>query len=164
MFQAGCLAGHTRFRCWVDIQLCWFFRRHSVYFSYPQRTRFDFSHPHKLTDEEKREVERLINDWIARDLRVERTVMSQEEARRLGTIGAFGEKYSEIVSIYTVSDPETNEIVNREFCGGPHLTHTGAIGNFTIVKEETSSTGVRRIKAVVQQRPRRDLAVSSYPS
>jgi alanyl-tRNA synthetase len=113
------------------------------------RTRFDFSHPQKLTDDEKTEVERLVNDWIVRDLCVEREVMPLEEARKLGAIGAFGEKYSETVSIYTVFDPETKEIVSCEFCGGPHITHTGEIGRFTIVKEEASSAGVRRIKAVI---------------
>jgi alanyl-tRNA synthetase len=114
-----------------------------------ERMRFDFSHPEKMTDEQKTEVERLVNEWIARDLPVTRQEMSQEEARKLGAIGAFGEKYSDVVSVYTVQDP-SGEVISREFCGGPHVTHTGAIGTFRITKEEAVSAGVRRIRAVIQ--------------
>lgn len=114
-----------------------------------ERMRFDFSHPEKMTDTQKTEVERLVNEWISRDLPVTRQELSQEEARKLGAIGAFGEKYGDVVSVYTVSDPNTDEIVSREFCGGPHVTHTGEIGHFTITKEEAVSAGVRRIRAVI---------------
>lgn len=114
-----------------------------------ERTRFDFTHDKKLTPEEILAVEALVNDWVARDLKVKRETMSQEQARNLGAIGVFGEKYADTVSIYTVFDPVTNEVISREFCGGPHVEHTGVIGQFKIQKEEASSAGVRRIKAVV---------------
>lgn len=114
-----------------------------------ERTRFDFTHDKKMTPEEISAVEVLVNDWIARDLKVKREMMSLEEARNLGAIGVFGEKYADTVSIYTVYDPSTNEVVSREFCGGPHVEHTGIIGHFKIQKEEASSSGVRRIKGVV---------------
>jgi alanyl-tRNA synthetase len=114
-----------------------------------ERLRFDFSHPAKLTDAEKTEVERLVNEWIGRDLPVARQEMSQAEARESGAIGAFGEKYGDVVSVYAIQDPASGEVVSREFCGGPHVAHTGAIGHFTITKEEAVSAGIRRIKAVV---------------
>jgi HAD superfamily hydrolase (TIGR01509 family) len=116
-----------------------------------ERTRFDFSHPEKMTDEQKAQAEKLVNEWIARDLPVKREVMPLEDARKLEAIGAFGEKYPDTVSVYTVYDPKTNEIISREFCGGPHVTHTGEIGkSFRIIKEEASSAGVRRVKAVIE--------------
>lgn len=115
-----------------------------------ERTRFDFTHDKKLTDEEKAEVEKLVNDWIARDLSVKKETMSQDEAKKLGAIGVFGEKYSDTVSIYTVFDPKTQEVISREFCGGPHVEHTGVIGKFNIQKEEAVSAGVRRIKANIE--------------
>lgn len=115
-----------------------------------ERTRFDFTHDKKMTNEEKAEVEKLVNDWIVRDLPVKKEMMSQDEAKKLGAIGVFGEKYSDTVSIYTVFDPKTNEIVSREFCGGPHVEHAGIIGRFKILKEEAVSAGVRRIKAIIE--------------
>jgi alanyl-tRNA synthetase len=114
-----------------------------------ERTRFDFSHSAKMTDAEKAEVEKLVNDWVRRDVPVVREEMSQEQARELGAIGAFGEKYGDVVSVYTVQDVSTGEIISREFCGGPHVTHTGEIGDFKMIKEEAVSAGVRRIKAVI---------------
>jgi len=115
-----------------------------------ERTRFDFSHPQKVTPDELTKVENLVNGWIARNLTMEREVMPQEQARALGAIGAFGEKYGDTVSVYTVSDPATGEVVSREFCGGPHVERTGVIGTFRIVKEEAVSAGIRRIKAVLE--------------
>jgi len=115
-----------------------------------ERTRFDFTHDKKMTPEEIAAVEALVNDWIARDLKVKKEMMSLEEARKLGAIGVFGEKYSDTVSIYTVYDPASNEVISREFCGGPHVEHTGVIGTFKIAKEEASSAGVRRIKAILE--------------
>jgi len=115
-----------------------------------ERTRFDFSHPQKVTTDELTKVEELVNGWISRDLKMEREVMPQEKARELGAIGAFGEKYGETVSVYTASDPATGEVVSREFCGGPHVEHTGVIGKFRITKEEAVSAGIRRIKAVIE--------------
>jgi len=114
-----------------------------------ERTRFDFTHDKKMTAEEKQEVERLVNDWIARDLGVKRETMLLAEAKKLGAIGVFGEKYPETVSVYTVYDPKTEEVISREFCGGPHVENTGVIGSFKIQKEEAVSAGVRRIKAVI---------------
>lgn len=114
-----------------------------------ERLRFDFSHPAKLTDKEKSEVEKLVNGWIANDLPVVREEMSQEQARTLGAIGVFGEKYGNVVSIYTVSDPKTGDTISREFCGGPHVTHTREIGVFKILKEEAVSSGIRRIRATI---------------
>ncbi len=114
-----------------------------------ERTRFDFTHGSKMTDEQKQEVEKLVNGWISRDLQVKKEIMPLQEARKLNAIGVFGEKYPETVSVYTVYDPATNEIISREFCGGPHVEHTGLIGKFHIAKEEAVSAGVRRIKAVI---------------
>jgi alanyl-tRNA synthetase len=114
-----------------------------------ERTRFDFTHNQKMTNEEKIKVEELINNWIGSDLRVKKETMSLEEAQKLGAIGVFGEKYSDTVSIYTIFDPKTNEVISREFCGGPHVENTGVIGNFKIQKEEAVSAGVRRIKGIL---------------
>lgn len=116
-----------------------------------ERTRFDFTLDRKMTEEEKLSVEAIVNDWIARDLKVKKEIMSSEQARQLGAIGVFGEKYAETVSIYTVYDPQTDEVISREFCGGPHVEHTGVIGKFKIQKEEASSAGVRRIKAIIEK-------------
>jgi len=116
-----------------------------------ERTRFDFTHGAKMTDEQKKQVEDLVNGWVARDLTVKKEILALEEARKLGAIGLFGEKYGEQVSIYTVIDSKTGEIVSREFCGGPHVEHTGVIGNFKIQKEEAVAAGIRRIKAVVSE-------------
>jgi alanyl-tRNA synthetase len=114
-----------------------------------ERTRFDFIHDKKMRPEEITEVERLVNEAIQKDLKVVREEMPQEQARTLGAIGAFGEKYGDIVSVYTVADDE-GKVFSREFCGGPHVEHTGSIGKFKITKEEAVSAGVRRIKAVIE--------------
>ncbi len=115
-----------------------------------ERTRFDFTHGTKMTDEEKKQTEDLVNHWINGDLTVKRETMPLADAQKVGAIGVFGEKYPETVSIYTVFDPKTEEIVSREFCGGPHVEHTGVIGKFKIQKEEAVSAGVRRIKATIE--------------
>lgn len=115
-----------------------------------ERTRFDFTHSEKMTDEQKKQVEDLVNGWIRRNLTVKKETMPLSEARQLGAIGLFGEKYGEQVSIYTIINPTSGEVISREFCGGPHVEFTGAIGVFKIVKEESVSAGVRRIKAVVK--------------
>jgi alanyl-tRNA synthetase len=114
-----------------------------------ERTRFDFSHPNKMTAEEIAKVNELVNGWIERDLPMKREMMSKERALELGALGAFGEKYGDTVSVYTIEDPATGEVVSREFCGGPHVSHTGSIGTFRITKEEAISSGIRRIKAVI---------------
>lgn len=115
-----------------------------------ERARFDFTHPAKMTNEEKVKVERLVNEWIQADYEVKKEILPLEEAQKLGAIGVFGEKYPDTVSVYSVWDPKSGEVISREFCGGPHVEHTGVIGKFRIKKEEASSAGIRRIKAVVE--------------
>ena len=115
-----------------------------------ERTRFDFTHPQKVTPEELGRIEDMVNFWISRELVVERKVMTLEEARDLGAIGLFGEKYGEMVSVYTIIDPEDSRVVSREFCGGPHVETTKGMGHFKIIKEEAVSAGVRRIKAILE--------------
>ncbi len=115
-----------------------------------ERTRFDFTFDRKMTPEEIAEVEKMVNGWVERDLTMKKEIMPLDEARKLNAIGVFGEKYPDTVSVYTVYDPQSGEVVSREFCGGPHVEHTGVIGKFKITKEEASSAGVRRIKATVE--------------
>ncbi len=114
-----------------------------------ERTRFDFTYPQKMTDEQKKAVEDKVNDWIQRDAVMKQEMMPLEKARELGAIGLFGEKYADTVSIYTATDKDGN-VISREFCGGPHVEHTGVIGKFRIAKEEAVSAGIRRIKAVIE--------------
>lgn len=109
-----------------------------------ERMRFDFSCDHKLTDEEKIEVENLVNKWIKDDLVVTKAEMSKEEALKSGAECMFIEKYPDVVTVYSIGD------VSRELCGGPHVSSTGCLGTFKIKKEEASSAGVRRIKAVLE--------------
>lgn len=116
----------------------------------PERLRFDFTHSEKMSAEQITEVEKIVNEYIARDLTVTKEIMTPDQARTLGAIGLFGEKYGDTVSIYTISDIKNNEVVSREFCGGPHVSHTAEIGKFKILKEEAVSAGVRRIKAIVE--------------
>ena len=108
-----------------------------------ERLRFDFNCDHKLTDDEKKQVEDLVNKWISEDLKVTKETMSKEEAIKSGAECMFIEKYPDIVTVYSIGD------VSRELCGGPHVNSTGEIGHFHIKKEEASSAGVRRIKAVI---------------
>ena len=123
-----------------------------------ERLRFDFSHADKMTEEQIQEVENLVNSAIKNDYPVTFSEMKVEEARTKNAIGLFGDKYGEMVKVYTVGD--SNEIsakasadsltFSREICGGPHVEHTGVMGHFKIVKEESSSAGIRRIKAVLE--------------
>jgi len=108
-----------------------------------ERLRFDFSHSQKMTPEEIRKVEELVNDAIRRNLEVKRDEMSVEEAKKSGAIGLFEQKYGERVSVYTIGD------FSKEICGGPHVSRTGELGLFKIQKEEAVSAGIRRIKATV---------------
>jgi alanyl-tRNA synthetase len=110
----------------------------------PERLRFDFTHPQKMTPEEVRAVEDMVNDQIRRDLPVTKTIMIPEEAKRQGALGFFEQKYGDQVSVYTVGD------FSKEICGGPHVEHTGVIGQFKMTKEEAVSAGIRRIRAVVK--------------
>lgn len=116
----------------------------------PERLRFDFSHPEKMTPEQIKEVENLVNDAIQKDLPVTCMHMSVDEARDSGALGFFEEKYKDIggdISVYQVGDDDA--YFSKEICGGPHVSHTGELGSFKIKKEEASSAGIRRIKAVV---------------
>ena len=115
-----------------------------------ERTRFDFSHPEKISPAELAEIEFLVNSWVERNLPVKKEIMPLEEAKKTGALGVFGEKYGDTVSVYTIFDSDTGEVISKEFCGGPHVEHTGIIGNFKILKEEASSAGVRRIKAAIE--------------
>jgi alanyl-tRNA synthetase len=110
----------------------------------PERLRFDFSHPEKMTPEQLAEVERIVNEAIARDLPVRCETMSLEEAKARGATALFNAKYGEQVKVYFVGD------FSAEVCGGPHASRTGELGRFRIVKEESSSAGVRRIRAVLE--------------
>ena len=102
-----------------------------------------------MTPEQIKEVEDKVNEWVQVDAEMKQEMMPLEKARELGAIGLFGEKYADTVSIYTATDKNGN-VISREFCGGPHVDHTGLIGKFKIVKEEAVSAGVRRIKAVIE--------------
>lgn len=110
-----------------------------------QRLRFDFEHPDKMSDEEIAKVEELVNRQIERDLPVTMEIMSLEEAQAAGALAFFESKYGEQVKVYSVGD------FSREVCGGPHVEHTGQLGRFVITKEQSSSAGVRRIRAVLEQ-------------
>ena len=108
-----------------------------------ERMRFDFSHPAKMTDEEKKATEDLVNEWIKEAIPVEHLEMKKDEAIRLGVEAMFIEKYGDIVSVYKIGDKSI------ELCGGPHVHNTSELGHFKIKKEESSSSGVRRIKAIL---------------
>ncbi len=110
----------------------------------PERMRFDFSCDHKLTDEEKKKVEDLVNKWINEDLPVTIEEMSKEDAIKSGAECMFIEKYPDIVTVYSIGD------VSKELCGGPHVKNTKVLGTFKIKKEEACSAGVRRIKAILE--------------
>jgi alanyl-tRNA synthetase len=114
-----------------------------------ERMRFDFSHSAPMTAGELAQVQDIVNSVIARDLPVTMEVMSLEAAKTAGAIALFGEKYESQVKVYTVGkSPE--DYFSKEVCGGPHVEHTGALGKFTIQKEQSSSAGVRRIRAVLE--------------
>ena len=114
-----------------------------------ERLRFDFSHGDKMTPEQIAKVETIVNEVIQKDMPVAYKEMSKDDAFGVGALGAFGEKYPDTVKVYTVGNPD-GDYYSKEICGGPHVKHTGLIGKFKIVKEESSSAGVRRIKAVVE--------------
>jgi alanyl-tRNA synthetase len=114
----------------------------------PERLRLDFSIPRKLTENEIKEIEELINKKIKESLPVKKEEMSLKEAIKKGALGAFQEKYGEKVFVYTIG-PESAPF-SREICAGPHVKNTAELGHFKILKEESSSSGVRRIKAVLE--------------
>jgi len=109
-----------------------------------ERLRLDFSHDKKMTPEEIQKVEELVNEAISKDIPVKCEEMTLDDAQKAGALGVFGEKYGDKVKVYSVLD------FSREICGGPHASATGELGHFRIVKEEASSAGVRRIKAVLE--------------
>ena len=109
-----------------------------------ERMRFDFSCDHKLTDEEKKETEDLVNKWISEGIDVNVEEMKKEDAIKSGAECMFIEKYPDIVTVYSIGD------FSKELCGGPHVKNTSELGHFKIVKEEASSAGVRRIKAILE--------------
>lgn len=115
----------------------------------PERLRFDFSNPEKMTDEQKAKVEELVNGAIKAKMEVICEEMSLDEARERKAMGIFDSKYGDKVKVYSISN-EQGELVSSEICGGPHAKNTGELGHFKIVKEEASSAGVRRIKAVLE--------------
>ena len=109
-----------------------------------ERMRFDFSHPSKMTEEEKKQTEDLVNQWIQAGIPVEKLEMKKEEAIEQGAEAMFIEKYGDIVTVYKIGD------ISLELCGGPHVSNTKELGHFKIKKEEASSSGVRRIKAILE--------------
>lgn len=109
-----------------------------------ERMRFDFSHNSKMTDEEKEKTENLVNEYIKMAIPVEKLEMSKEDALKLGAEAMFIDKYGDIVTVYKIGD------VSLELCGGPHVHNTSELGHFKIKKEEASSAGVRRIKAILE--------------
>ncbi len=111
-----------------------------------ERLRFDFACDHKLSDEEIKKTEDLVNSWIKADFAVTREEMKKEDAVKAGAEHQFIERYPAVVSVYTIGN------VSKEICTGPHVEHTGVLGHFKIKKEEASSSGVRRIKAVLEDK------------
>jgi len=110
----------------------------------PERLRFDFTHNDKMTPEQIKQVEDIVNEQISKDLQVKVETMSPEEAVKSGAVAFFSNKYGEQVTVYSIGS------FSKEVCAGPHVTHTGDMGHFRILKEESSSAGVRRIKAVLE--------------
>ncbi len=110
-----------------------------------ERLRFDFKHPEKMTKEQLAQVEEIVNEQIQKDLPVTCEEMSFDEAKQAGAMGLFESKYGDKVKVYTIGE------FSKEICGGPHVKHTGELGHFKIKKEESSSAGVRRIKAILEK-------------
>jgi len=112
-----------------------------------ERIRFDFSHPEKMTEEQKKAVEDYVNEAIRKGIEVEEREMSLEKAKEMGAEGAFEKKYGDLVKVYTIGD------YSKEICGGPHVRNTAEIkGTFRIIKEQSSSAGVRRVKAILEDK------------
>jgi alanyl-tRNA synthetase len=117
-----------------------------------ERLRFDFPHPTKMTPEEIKKVEDIVNDAIHRDLPVHFHVTTVDGAKKEGAIGVFDDRYAADVKVYVMGD-EKNGVISKEICGGPHVARTSMLGSFKIQKEESSSAGIRRIKAIVSGGP-----------
>jgi alanyl-tRNA synthetase len=119
-----------------------------------ERLRFDFSHPEKMTPEQIRQVEDIVNEQIAKDLKVSFQEYPTQVAREeMGALGAFGDRYGDTVKVYKMIEDGADKPFSFEICGGPHVDHTGQLAEdgkkFKILKEESSSAGIRRIKAVL---------------
>ncbi|MDR0601883.1 MAG: alanine--tRNA ligase, partial [Treponema sp.] len=114
-----------------------------------ERMRFDFSHNAPMTGDEIRKVEDIVNGQIKKDLPVKMEIMGLEEARAAGATALFGEKYESLVKVYTIGD-EVSGVFSKEVCGGPHVERTGNMGTFVIQKEQSSSAGIRRIRAILE--------------
>jgi len=113
-----------------------------------ERLRFDFSHNQKMTEQEIKEVERLVNEIIKNDLSVKCEEMDLKKAKELNAVGVFDSRYENRVNVWTIGEGE--KIISKEICGGPHIEKTGILGYFKIIKEESVSAGVRRIKAILE--------------
>ena len=109
-----------------------------------ERMRFDFNCDHKMTEAEKTKTEEIVNQWIKEDLLVSVEEMTKEEAVKSGAECMFVEKYPDVVTVYSIGS------ISKEICGGPHVDRTSKLGYFSIVKEEASSAGIRRIKAILK--------------
>ena len=110
----------------------------------PERLRFDFNFDRKLTKKEIKEIENIVNEKIKQKLPVTFKEMNLEEAKKLGAQGVFENKYGEKVRVYSIGN------FSKEICAGPHVNNTGELGNFKILKEESSASGVRRIKGILE--------------
>jgi alanyl-tRNA synthetase len=110
----------------------------------PERLRFDFSWPERLTDAQLSQVEDIVNQQVALDLPVSMEMTSLDQARAAGALAFFGEKYGDQVKVYAIG------AFSKEVCGGPHVTHTGEMGHFKITKQEAVGHGVRRVRAVLE--------------
>jgi alanyl-tRNA synthetase len=116
----------------------------------PERLRFDFNFPRKLTPEEIKNIENWVNDKISQSLEVTKSEIPLKDALDSGAQAEFGAKYPELVSVYTITSKDKKSFVSKEICTGPHVNNTIEIGKFKIVKEESSASGIRRIKAAVE--------------
>ena len=113
----------------------------------PERLRFDFTYDKKMSEEEKKEVENLVNGAIDKKLKVSMEEMNPKQAKESGALGFFEHKYGDKISVYSVGSGKN--LYSKEICTGPHVKNTGEMGKFRIKKEESSSAGVRRIKGVL---------------
>jgi alanyl-tRNA synthetase len=116
------------------------------------RLRFDFTHPEKMTADQIQKIEDIVNEQINKKMPVSYQEMTLQQAKEYGALGVFEHKYGDLVKVYTMGDPSTGsgQVFSKEICGGPHVDNTSELGNFKIIKEESSSAGVRRIKAQVK--------------
>ncbi|MEK9186511.1 MAG: alanine--tRNA ligase, partial [Patescibacteria group bacterium] len=114
-----------------------------------ERTRFDFNFPRKVTKEELGKVESLVNEVIQKDLPVGFMELSKTEAEKTGALYFFKERYPEKVKVYYMGK-SLEDAFSKEFCGGPHVTHTGEVGKFKILKEEAVGAGMRRTRAIIE--------------